>query len=105
MSDNTDLARKEPIVTDLSPYQQRRAAKASRRDAGEPQERGTRRKFDPDVAKARQLDRARREQEARRRAAIMLAAAHPEEWDELLTAEKRGVDDERGPLPGDLTPS
>lgn len=88
-------------MTGLTPFQQRRAdIEANRRDEA-PTRRGARRKFDPETAKARSAERTRRLMEARRRAVTMLIEAHEDEYDALFGVEQKGVDAERGPLPGD----
>jgi hypothetical protein len=58
-------------------------------------------RLDPAVARERSLERSRREMEARRRASLVLADRHPEEFAALLVDERAGVALERGPLPGD----
>lgn len=58
-------------------------------------------KRDPEVAKARQAEKTRRYQESRRRSHIVLVSRHEDEFEEILAAERTGVDEERGPLPGD----
>ena len=71
------------------------------KNSGKTTLRGRPRQFDPEVAKKRTSEKARREQEARRRANIVLAHRHEDEWQELLNAERDAVNSERGPLPGD----
>jgi hypothetical protein len=66
-----------------------------RRGPGRPRE------YPPAVAKARRAEQVRRSTEARRRALMVLAARHPDEFDRLLAAERDGLDTEKGPLPGD----
>lgn len=71
------------------------------RQQGKTTLRGRPRQFSPEVAKARSSEKTRREAEARRRASIVLAHRHEDEWQELLTAEREAVNSERGALPGD----
>lgn len=61
----------------------------------------SRRKFDPDTAKRRAREKTRRYMEARRRVSAVLMARHADEVHDLMQAELAGVDQERGPLPGD----
>lgn len=60
-----------------------------------------RRQREAGVAARRTAERNRRNIESRRRAWNVLASRHPEEFADLLAAERAGVDAERGPLPGD----
>ena len=79
----------------------------SDREAGRVPEgqKGPRRKrFSPEVAKARQAEATRRAVEARRRATMILGLRYPDEYEVLLKSERAGVDAERGPLPGDEDP-
>lgn len=60
-----------------------------------------RRRFAPEVAKARASERSRRHAEAQRRANVVLRDRHNDEWRDLYEAERAGLDADRGPLPGD----
>jgi len=64
-------------------------------------ERPSRRRFPPQVAKARNAERTNRSNEASRLALAAFRAAHPGEYERLLEQARRRVDDRRGPLPGD----
>lgn len=64
-----------------------------------------RRKFDPEVMKARIAEGSRRRMEARRRSYAVLVRRHLDEWDALYRSELAGVHAERGPLPGDEVPA
>ena len=79
-------------TAELTPFQM--LGKRGNRGAA----RGT---FTPEIAKLRQKEQAYRTTEAHRRKGVVLAARYPDEAAELLEAERRGLDAERGPLPGD----
>lgn len=82
-----------------TPYQRLRRERDEARQVPEstPKQRG----YPPEVRKARQQERARRNAETRRRATLILAQRYPEEYEQLMRTEGAGVDAERGPLPGD----
>ncbi len=84
-----------------TPYQQRKAVRDAARARGEHSPRSPRTRLEPEVAKARRAERNRRTVETRRRALILLADRYPEEYAALARTEAQGVDQERGPLPGD----
>lgn len=88
-------------MPDPTPYQQRREAAAAA--TGAQPEAGPRRPYrlPPEVAKARAAERGRRAAETRRRATVILIERHAKEYAELAEIERAGLDDERGPLPGD----
>lgn len=54
-----------------------------------------------EIREARRLEKNRRYQESRRRAMMVLAARHNIEYLEILAEEVKGLNRERGPLPGD----
>lgn len=58
--------------------------------------------MDPEVSRERTLERTRRHAEAQRRARLVLQDRYREEYDALYAVEKAALDQERGPLPGDL---
>lgn len=87
-------------MSDLTPYQQAKAARL-KLAADKPPPPGRRARFTPEVARARALDRQRRNAEAHRRAWTILADRYPEDFNELLADELRGVWAERGHLIGD----
>lgn len=52
-----------------------------------------------EAAAKRRAEVNRRNQEARRRANIVMHSRHPDEWQSLMRMERAVVDEERGPLP------
>jgi hypothetical protein len=55
----------------------------------------------PEVTRARNKERSRRITESKRRAWMILADRHSDEFQMLLAAMRQQILDERGPLPGD----
>lgn len=87
-------------MSDLTPYQQRRAERAAAK--GQPEQPSpSRPTYPPEVRAARTAERNRRNTEVRRRATTILIERYPEEYAELARIEAEGLDTERGPLPGD----
>lgn len=80
---------------------QRREAELDKRRGARFEQYEPRDAYPPETAKARKRERNRRHMEARRRALLVLSRAHAEEFERLVAEERRGVDRERGPLPGD----
>lgn len=62
---------------------------------------GRTKQADTELRKARKDEQIRRYQEARRRAGVVLADRHREEYEALMVEERAAVDRRRGPLPGD----
>ena len=86
----------------LTPYQQRRAEREALMAASSGKKVGSRRVFNPEVAKARASEKSRRYMEARRRDTTLLLERHAEEYKALAAVEAEGARQERGPLPGDV---
>lgn len=86
-------------MTEETPYQRLRREREARRleeIAKDPQP-----YYPPEVRKARNAEKNRRNAESRRRAHLILAQRHASEYAKLLEVEAAGLDEERGPLPGD----
>lgn len=64
-------------------------------------ERQSTRRFTPEVSHERQAERNRREQQARRRALLIMADRHRDEWQQVMAEQRLAVEELRGPLPGE----
>lgn len=62
---------------------------------------GEKRRFPPEVAKARTAENTRRKMEAQRRTMMVFKHHYSEEWAQVESAERKAIDTVRGPLPGD----
>lgn len=87
-------------MSEMSEYQRMKADQPAK-IKGDPA--SVRPRYSPEVRKARAAEKTRRDQEARRRAYLVLSHRHEAEWTVLLASEKDGVAREKGPLPGDQT--